>query len=102
MYLLKNFAQVAEKSQEILTLSLDELVPLLSSDLLNVRLEDTVWRLVIRWIDYDKDVRIHSLVQLLKCIRLGLMEVMFFLENVSLHTFTRSLLFRWSNLCSLT
>lgn len=82
-YLLKNFPQVAETSQEIMTLPLDELVPLLSSDYLNVRVEETVWRLVLRWIDHDRDSRMQHLVPLLKCIRLGLMEVQFFLENVS-------------------
>ncbi|XP_054262535.1 kelch-like protein 10 isoform X2 [Macrosteles quadrilineatus] len=87
MFLHKNFPQVAESSQEILSLPLDELVPILDSDLLNVRNENIVWKLVIRWVDHDKDSRIPHLVALLKCIRLGLMDVQYFLEEVKNHPY---------------
>jgi len=86
-YLLKHFAQVAETSREILSLPVEELVPILTSDSLNVRNEDIVWRLVLRWIEHEPESRLPYLVHLLKCIRLGLMEVQYFLENVKNHPY---------------
>uniref|UniRef100_A0A1B6GHM5 Kelch-like protein diablo n=1 Tax=Cuerna arida TaxID=1464854 RepID=A0A1B6GHM5_9HEMI len=87
MFLLRNFPQVAEKSLEIMSLPVDELVPVLASDYLNVRNEEVVWRLVLRWVDHDKDDRLPHFTSLLKCIRLGLMDVQYFLEHVKNHPY---------------
>jgi len=79
--------QVSQRSEEILHLPIEELRPLVGADELNVKSEQTVWELVLRWINYNPDSRKEHIVDLMKNIRLGLLDTQFFLENVKDHPY---------------
>ncbi|XP_043470677.1 kelch-like protein 10 [Leptopilina heterotoma] len=86
-YVMRNFVQIAQKSLEVLALPIEELRTLVGADELNVKNEDIVWELVLRWIDYDPIERKGYIVDLMKNIRLGLLDTQFFLENVKDHPY---------------
>nr|XP_031847034.1 kelch-like protein 10 isoform X2 [Nomia melanderi] len=86
-YVMRHFVQVAQRSEEILNLPIDELTALTGADELNVKNEDTVWELVLKWINYDPQSRKGHIVDLMKNIRLGLLDTQFFLENVKDHPY---------------
>ncbi|XP_043590171.1 kelch-like protein 10 isoform X1 [Bombus pyrosoma] len=86
-YVMRHFVQVAQRSEEILHLPIEELTALIGADELNVKSEDTVWELVLKWIDYDPQSRKEFIVDLMKNIRLGLLDTQFFLENVKDHPY---------------
>lgn len=89
-YIMKNFTQIASQSDEILSLSLQELQEIINADDLNVKSEETVWEIILRWINYDADNRKKHIVALMKCIRLGLLDTQFFLERVKDHPYVSS------------
>lgn len=81
-YILTHFGKIAEKSPDILELSLSQVVEVIGSDELNVKNEEMVWDFVVRWMDRDPEQRRRHIVQLLGLIRLGLMDEGYFLEHV--------------------
>ncbi|XP_066591884.1 kelch-like protein 10 [Prorops nasuta] len=87
IYVMRHFVQVAERSKEILQLPLEELRVLIGADELNVKSEETVWELVLKWIDQDARSRKGHIVELMENIRLGLLDTQFFLENVKDHPY---------------
>ncbi|XP_028138655.2 kelch-like protein 10 isoform X3 [Diabrotica virgifera virgifera] len=89
-YIMKNFAQIAVESDEILSLSLNQIQDIINSDDLNVKSEETVWEVILRWIDHDTENRRKHIVELMKCIRLGLLDTQFFLEHVKEHPYVSS------------
>ncbi|KAI4504462.1 hypothetical protein M0802_000012 [Mischocyttarus mexicanus] len=64
-----------------------ELSKLIGADELNVKSEETVWELVLKWINHDPDGRKGHIVELMQNIRLGLLNTQFFLENVKDHAY---------------
>ncbi|XP_018371146.1 PREDICTED: kelch-like protein 10 isoform X4 [Trachymyrmex cornetzi] len=78
---------VSQRSKEILHLPIEELKSLVGADELNVKSEQTVWELVLRWINHDPESRKDYIVDLMKNIRLGLLDTQFFLENVKDHPY---------------
>ncbi|XP_018309372.1 kelch-like protein 10 isoform X3 [Mycetomoellerius zeteki] len=78
---------VSQRSEEILHLPIEELKPLVGADELNVKSEQTVWELVLRWINHNPESRKDYIVDLMKNIRLGLLDTQFFLENVKDHPY---------------
>lgn len=86
-YIVGHFVEVAQRSEEILHLPIEELKPLVGADELNVKSEQTVWELVLRWINHDPESRKDYIVDLMKNIRLGLLDTQFFLENVKDHPY---------------
>ncbi|XP_076181588.1 kelch-like protein 10 isoform X2 [Ptiloglossa arizonensis] len=86
-YVMRYFVQVAHRSDEILDLPVEELTSLIGADELNVKSEDTVWELALKWIDFDPQSRKNFIVDLMKNIRLGLLDTQFFLENVKDHPY---------------
>ncbi|XP_018341262.1 PREDICTED: kelch-like protein 10 isoform X3 [Trachymyrmex septentrionalis] len=78
---------VSQRSEEILHLPIEELKSLVGADELNVKSEQTVWELVLRWINHDPESRKDYIVDLMKNIRLGLLDTQFFLENVKDHPY---------------
>jgi kelch-like protein 10 len=75
--------KVWQQSEELLELSLEELQAIVGADELNVKNENIVWECVLRWIDHDTENRKEHIVDLLKNIRLGLLDRDFLLKNVS-------------------
>lgn len=45
---------------------------------------------IFRWIEYSTDSRKQYIVELMKCIRLGLLDTQFFLERVKDHPYVAS------------
>jgi kelch-like protein 10 len=76
--------KVWQQSEELLELPVEELQAIVGADELNVKNEKMVWECVLRWIDHDSDSRKGHIVDLLKIIRLGLLDRNFLLENVSI------------------
>lgn len=90
LYILRNFVDVARESTEIVYISEAELEKIISSDELNVKSEETVWELIIRWIDFDPENRKKHIVSLMKNIRMGLLETDFFREKVKDHPYVQA------------
>jgi kelch-like protein 10 len=80
---LRHFTEVSQQSEELLELPVEELQAIVGADVLNVK-EEMVWECVLRWIDHDTENRNGHIVDLLKNIRLGLLDRNFLQENVSL------------------
>jgi kelch-like protein 10 len=83
-YLLRHFVKVSQLSEELLELPVEELQAIVGADELNVKNEKMVWECVLRWIDHDTDNRKCHTVDLLKNIRLGLLDRNFIRKNVSI------------------
>jgi kelch-like protein 10 len=80
---MRHFVEVSQQSEELLQLPVEELQAIVEADELNVKKEETVWDCVLRWIDHDTDNRKGHIVDLMKKIRLGLLDRNFFVEKVS-------------------
>ncbi|XP_072923581.1 kelch-like protein 3 isoform X3 [Hemitrygon akajei] len=59
--------------EEFLTLSLDQVSSLISSDKLTVASEEKVFEAVISWIKYDKEARLEHMAKLMENVRLPLL-----------------------------
>lgn len=81
-FIMENFCVIAARSNELLSLSLGDMVELLSSDELNVKNEEIVFDAINRWINHDPENRKQHIVDLLKCMRLGLLSTQYFVETV--------------------
>jgi kelch-like protein 10 len=81
---MRRFTEVLQQSEELLELPVEELQAIVGADELNVKNEKMVWKCVLRWIDHDTDNRKGHTVDLLKNIRLGLLDSKFLHENVSI------------------
>jgi hypothetical protein len=55
-------------------LPLDELNSIILEDELNVKSEEVVWEAVLRWVNYEPDIRWQHTVKLMGSIRLGLLD----------------------------
>nr|XP_037285013.1 kelch-like protein 10 [Rhipicephalus microplus] len=82
LYLMQNFIEVSERGEELLHLEIDEVEAIMSDENLNVIKEETVWKAVIRWIDFDSDNRKQYISRLFKCVRMGLVDTDFFVEKI--------------------
>jgi kelch-like protein 10 len=76
--------KVWQQSEELLELPVEELQAIVGEDELNIKNEKMVWECVLRWIDQDTDNRKGHIVDLLKNIRLGLLDRNFLHKNVSI------------------
>jgi kelch-like protein 10 len=76
--------KVCQQSEELLELPVEELQAVVGADELNVENEKMVWECILRWTDHDTDNRKGNILDLLKNIRLGLLDRDFLTENVSI------------------
>lgn len=74
LYLLRNFEEVATKSDEIVDISLSDLQNILQDDLLNIKDECIAWECAVRWIKYDPEERRKHVPLLLQTVRLGILQ----------------------------
>ncbi|CAN7997987.1 unnamed protein product [Ixodes pacificus] len=86
-YLMQNFIEVSKRSEELLSLDIDEVEAIFSDENLNVIKEETVWKAVTRWVDFDPEVRQQYMIRLLKCVRTGLVDTTFFVERIKAHRY---------------
>lgn len=68
-----NFPEVAIKNKEIVELEFKDFYEIISDDELNTKDEQNVWRLCIKWIDFDPEKRKCHLPRLMRGVRFGLM-----------------------------
>jgi kelch-like protein 10 len=73
-FVMRNFEEVSQQSDEFLELPSEELQALICSDELNVGTEEIVWEGVLRWINHDTENRKCHMAELLKRVRLGLLD----------------------------
>lgn len=90
-FLLRNFQEVAEKSNELLALDVSELNEILAHDELNVKTEEPVFETIVKWIDHLPNDRKKNIYQLLQCVRLCLLSTTYFVEKVNLLLITKNL-----------
>jgi kelch-like protein 10 len=86
-FVMSNFVQVSQQTNELLELPLEELQAIIEADELNVKSEEVVWDCVLRWINYDAANRKDHIAMLIKRVRLGLLDSQFFLEHVVYHPY---------------
>lgn len=84
VFAMKNFSDVS-KSEEFLTLDPDELKALISSDDLNVKIEEEVFEAVMSWTEKDIDERKDFLPELLKHVRLPLIRPQYICDSIASH-----------------
>ncbi|KAA3673543.1 kelch-like protein 20 [Paragonimus westermani] len=84
-----NFLDVVE-SEEFLLLPVKQLIDILSSDELNVRTEEQVYRAVMRWIHHNLSERRRHLAHLLQHVRLPLLSPKFLVGTVGADLLVRS------------
>lgn len=74
--------------EEFLSLSLDQVCSLISSDKLTVSSEEKVFEAVISWINYEKETRLDHMAKLMEHVRLPLLP-RDYLVQVSVYEFTQ-------------
>jgi len=89
-FIMENFADIATKSNELLMLSEEAMVEIISSDDLNVKNEEILFECIIRWTNHDLNKRKLHIAKLLRCIRLGLLSVHYFVETVKVDILVQS------------
>lgn len=89
-YLQNNFADVVT-SDEFLLLPLNQLLEIISSDELNVKSEENVFKAVMNWIKHDLNERKQYLGQLMSHVRLPLLDVKYLVTQVSSDPLVRTL-----------
>jgi kelch-like protein 10 len=86
-FLMHEFVQVSQESDEILELTSDTLQEIIAADELNVRKEEVVWECVLRWVERDEDNRRANIHHLFRRLRIGLIDNHYFYTNVITHNY---------------
>lgn len=73
---------IAEQGNELMKLRHEEFKLIIENNQLNVKREEFVWDVVLKWVDRDPERRKNDLLFLLPKIRFGLMDTKYFIENV--------------------
>ncbi|XP_064171018.1 kelch-like protein 10 [Anguilla rostrata] len=81
-FILHHFEEVGRTSEEFLGLSLAQLCDLIEQDLLNIKQEDVVFDLILRWIGHSPPERKPHISVLLLKMRIGLMSTDFIVNNL--------------------
>ncbi|XP_060872931.1 kelch-like protein 3 [Metopolophium dirhodum] len=80
-YIRKKFLDVV-KGKEFLSLSTEEVIELISSNVLNAPSEEKVYECVIKWVNYKLNDRYDSLPKLMEHVRLPLASLDYISTNV--------------------
>jgi len=84
-YILSHIDKVSDDSQEFLEIESDLLFQFLASDELNVKSEENAFEILIKWVEHKKDERKKVLLNVLKTVRMGLMDPDYFMTKVKSH-----------------
>ncbi|XP_036080015.1 kelch-like protein 3 isoform X10 [Rousettus aegyptiacus] len=79
--LMQHFPEVM-LGEEFLSLSLDQVCSLISSDKLTVSSEEKVFEAVISWINYEKETRLEHMAKLMEHVRLPLLPRDYLVQTV--------------------
>ena len=82
MYVLSNFKQITQRSQEFVQLQHNELLDIISNDRLDVAKEDEVLDAVIRWVEFFPPDRKQHLQSLLGATRLPFLSEESFVKTL--------------------
>ncbi|XP_035669079.1 kelch repeat and BTB domain-containing protein 2-like [Branchiostoma floridae] len=69
----KHFVEVAS-SEDFCSLNVNQLTEIISHDELDVKEETTVWEAVVRWVQHNREDRLHHLPSILPHIRFNLLS----------------------------
>ncbi|XP_068090546.1 kelch-like protein 10 [Hyperolius riggenbachi] len=89
-YILHNFKNIVSTSEEFLQMSPMELRDIIGSDELNVKDEETVFEAILKWIAYNPTERQQCISELLPQVRLALMPIEYFMNNVKSNNYVRN------------
>lgn len=81
-YIVKEFMTIAEQGDELMKLRKEEFRLIIEENQLNVKREEYVWDVLLKWVDKDPENRKNDLLFLLPKVRFGLMDSKYFIENV--------------------
>ncbi|XP_029774777.1 kelch repeat and BTB domain-containing protein 12 isoform X3 [Suricata suricatta] len=84
-YLYQHFAEVS-LHEEILEIEAHQFLTLIKSDDLNISREESILDLVLRWVNHDQELRTEHLVELLKQVRLELINPSFLRQALKRNT----------------
>ncbi|XP_045706217.1 kelch repeat and BTB domain-containing protein 12 [Phyllostomus hastatus] len=84
-YLYQHFAEVS-LHEEILETEMYQFLMLIKSDDLNISREETILDLVLRWVNHNQELRKEHLVELLKQVRLELINPSFLRQALKRNT----------------
>ncbi|XP_054580094.1 kelch repeat and BTB domain-containing protein 12 [Eptesicus fuscus] len=84
-YLYQHFAEVS-LHEEILELEVHQFLTLIKSDDLNISREESILDLVLRWVNHNQELRKEHLVELLKQVRLELINPSFLRQALKRNT----------------
>ncbi|XP_053320281.1 kelch-like protein 10 isoform X1 [Spea bombifrons] len=82
VFILHNFENIFKTSEEFLELSVMKLSYMIERDELNINKENVVFEAILKWIDHDPEKRNQYISVLLPKVRLGLIQIAYFLNNV--------------------
>lgn len=80
-FIQSNFTSVANTGN-FCELSVDEVEEWISSDVINISAEDDVFRIILRWIDYEQEERKEKFPSLFRHVRLGFVSLSCLLNEV--------------------
>ncbi|VVC26077.1 Kelch repeat type 1,Kelch-type beta propeller,BTB-kelch protein,BTB/Kelch-associated [Cinara cedri] len=89
-FIIKEFTLVSETTDELMKLSKDEFESIIEDNQLNVKHEECVWDVLVKWVDVDPEIRKNDLVSLLPKVRFGLMDSKYFIDNVKDHRYIQN------------
>ncbi|GAB5568342.1 kelch repeat and BTB domain-containing protein 12 isoform X1 [Prionailurus iriomotensis] len=84
-YLYQHFAEVS-LHEEILEIGAHQFLTLIKSDDLNISREESILDLVLRWVNHNQELRTEHLVELLKQVRLELINPSFLRQALKRNT----------------
>jgi len=73
---------IAEQGDELMKLRQEEFKQIIKDNQLNVKREECVWDVLLKWVDKDPENRKNDLLFLLPKVRFGLMDSKYFIKNV--------------------
>ncbi|XP_025197475.1 kelch-like protein 10 [Melanaphis sacchari] len=89
-YIIKEFMTIFEQGDELMKLRQEEFNLIIEDNQLNVKREEFVWDVVLKWVDRDPENRKNDLLFLLPKVRFGLMDSKYFIENVKDHHYIQN------------
>ncbi|XP_075406387.1 kelch repeat and BTB domain-containing protein 12 [Tenrec ecaudatus] len=84
-YLYQHFAEVC-LHEEILEIEMHQFLMLIKSDDLNISREESILDLVLRWVNHNQELRTQYLIELLKQVRLELINPSFLRQALKRNT----------------
>ncbi|XP_053944381.1 kelch-like protein 10 isoform X2 [Cuculus canorus] len=89
-FILYHFKDMYQVSTEFLELPVDKLIHIIEKDELNVKEENAVFEAILKWIAHDPEDRKQHIAVLLSQVRLALLQIDYFMNNVKAHDYVKN------------